>query len=372
MKVYKKALDCKMPMIMSSDNPVSKFESHHGLWGIGRTYSWTKMGETPNLEGLRQALLANDIRVKNCLESSDIPSKLPEIWIESIKASNTELNINHPIEVRFNPQLNSIIGGRGSGKSSIIRMITGGLLAFDSNTIDVIKKEQEDFYKRKGKNSREDSGVFNNHTCIEIQVFRNGDLYKVDINDINSMQKQTRVLKRYDYEKRVWDVIDDIYVLERLKIKTYTQKQIYEIGKQPNSLLKIIDEDIEELQVAFIEKDTALSNLLSKMADIRNTKAIIDSESRVRSEIKDYEEQIKKYESSGISKLLHDKQQYISEEKVVKDYIDEKNKYVEKISLALEQLLLPHVEKDNLSNSAELLKLLNDDVKHMDEEKENI
>lgn len=372
MKVYKKALDCKMPMIMSSDNPASKFESHHGLWGIGRTYSWIKMGETPNLEGLRQALLANDIRVKNCLESNDIPSKLPEIWIESIKASNTELNINHPIEVRFNPQLNSIIGGRGSGKSSIIRMITGGLLAFDSNTIDVIKKEQEDFYKRKGKSSREDSGVFNNHTCIEIQVFRNGDLYKVEINDINSMQKQTRVLKRYDYEKRVWDVIDDIYGLERLKIKTYTQKQIYEIGKQPNSLLKIIDEDIEELQVAFIEKDTALSNLLSKMADIRNTKAIIDSESRVRSEIKDYEEQIKKYESSGISKLLHDKQQYISEEKVVKDYIDEKNKYIEKISLALEQLLLPHIEKDNLSNSTELLKLLDDDVTHMDEEKGNI
>lgn len=372
LQAYKKALDCKVPMIACSDNPASEHDSHHGLWGIGRTYTWIKMGKTPNLEGLRQAFLAPDIRIKTCFESEVNPNALPAIWIKSIKANDTELNLKDAIKVEFNPQLNAIIGGRGSGKSSIIRMITGGLLSFDTNTIDVIKKEQESFYKKRSKSSKDEGGIFNDKSCIEIEIIRNDDLYKVDVKNINSMEVQNRNLYRYDYDKGEWCLIDDIHFLERLKIKTYTQKQIYEIGKQPNSLLKIIDGDIEELNNALRDRESALTDLLVKMAEIRNTRAIIDNESRVKSEITDYEEQIKKYEKSGIAKLLDEKQQYSIMEKVVNDYIERKNEYIEQFSAAFEKLLLPQIEQESISHSVELTQLLDSDIKLMRGNRETV
>lgn len=34
-----------------------------GLWGIGKSYTWKKMSQPPDLESVRQALISDDMRV---------------------------------------------------------------------------------------------------------------------------------------------------------------------------------------------------------------------------------------------------------------------------------------------------------------------
>ena len=44
--------------------------------------------------------------------------------MKSMRVSDTELNENE-IEFCFNPQMTTIIGGRGTGKSSLFRFVRG-------------------------------------------------------------------------------------------------------------------------------------------------------------------------------------------------------------------------------------------------------
>lgn len=150
-KSYVIALNSHLPMLEFSDNPSGEGESHHGLWGIGRAFSWLKMDKSPNLESIRQALLSSDMRLKTCVECKTQPDMSPEIWISGISANNTILNRSDEISMCFNPQLNTIIGGRGSGKSSIIRLIAGGLDSFDADDLSNIREEQEYFYQEQKK-----------------------------------------------------------------------------------------------------------------------------------------------------------------------------------------------------------------------------
>lgn len=121
----------KIAKLTFSDNPLETNRKKHGLWGIGRFYSWIKMNEKPTLESLRQAFLVPKLRVKNCFESPDCPYSPPAMWIKNITIRNTTVT-KEDVRFNFSPQLTTIIGGRGSGKSSILRFIRG-VLKKDSN-----------------------------------------------------------------------------------------------------------------------------------------------------------------------------------------------------------------------------------------------
>lgn len=101
------------------DNPSSEGETKHGLWGIGKQYSYIKMSERPTLESLRQAFLFPQYRIKNYFKVKDNNIKMSQLWIKTINIKDIELLGKEDLEINFNPQLTAIIGGRGSGKSTI-------------------------------------------------------------------------------------------------------------------------------------------------------------------------------------------------------------------------------------------------------------
>lgn len=314
-KAYKMALKTEIPLLMFSDNPSAEGESSHGLWGIGSVFTWMKMNQEPNLESVRQTLISSDMRVRTVKECIKKPDNVPELWINSIKVSNTTLNKND-FEICFNPQLNSIIGGRGSGKSSIIRMIAGALQAFDADNLDKIKGEQEDFYKIPGKDKR---GVFTRDSKIEIILERAEDTYKLEISSIKKMSEQTRVLYKLIGDE--WVIVEDKNYLDFFDAQVYTQKQIYELALDSTSLLNIIDEDISGLSKKVAEKEALLSQVISKWTEVWNLEKKIEEEGRIQTEIKDLEEQISKFEKSGISEALQAKQVYSSQKQLIENYL---------------------------------------------------
>ena len=355
----------ELPMLAFSDNTSAKNDPKHGLWGIGKNYTWLKMNGTPDLESVRQALLSYDMRVKSICESVQKPDSKPELWINCIKAYDTKLNPNE-IAVNFNSQLNVIIGGRGSGKSSIIRMLAGGMKSFDADSLDSIRQDQENFYKLSAKDKK---GVFNGNSKIEIFIERASDTYKLVISDIRNMNSQVRVL--YKLVEEEWIEIEDPNYVDFFKAQIYTQKQIYEMALDSNSLLSIIDEDIDVLSQKLDEREASFSQVIAKWLGIWNLQNSIEEEAKVKTEISDIEEQINKYEKSGISAALNEKQKFAAEKKVIDDYFSKKNEQIEKLNNAISEIFAETIDYSCIDNQ-EIRALIEHDFKLLEDRKKAV
>lgn len=364
---YLQALNSDLPLLSFSDNPCDEGQSKHGLWGIGRSYTWLKMHTGPDLESVRQAFLSFDMRVRNIFESRNIPDIEPELWIQKVEIENTLLNENDTIEVSFNPQLNTIIGGRGSGKSSIIRVIAGGTKSFDAENLDLIKAEQDNFYKQ--VNKKDKKGIFQKDSKITMYLNRAEQSYKLEIDDIQNMENQSR--KLYRLEEGEWIEISDVNYLDFFKAQIYTQKQIYELAIDSSSLLSIIDRDIQEIDQVVIDKDTKLNKVIAKCLEINDLEKTIGEETRYITELKDIEEQISRYESSGISEVLKKKQKFETQSKIFNDYYRTRNEQSEQLRKALDDLE-PGDEKITIIEDLELKDIMTQAVERYAQRKNSI
>lgn len=82
-----------------------------GFDELGKCSTWVKWSK-PTAEALRQACLAQESRV-----SQNEPA-FPNVWISRIIVSNSKFMGR--VNVALNPQFNALIGGRGTGKSTIL------------------------------------------------------------------------------------------------------------------------------------------------------------------------------------------------------------------------------------------------------------
>lgn len=95
----------------------------HDLSEIGRRSTWVRM-EAPTLDGLRIALMDGDGVVAEYNPSSSMPGPPDHLWIEEILLTKAKhLDPTTPLRISLNPGLNTVIGGRGSGKSTILELV---------------------------------------------------------------------------------------------------------------------------------------------------------------------------------------------------------------------------------------------------------
>ena len=366
--VYQQVKNSGFPLLSFSDNPYSEKSSKHGMWGIGASYTYLKMSQTPNLESVRQALISNDMRVEKNAESNHMIGESPDMIIREVVLSKSILNENAKIDVSFNSQLNTIIGGRGSGKSSIIRTIAGGMNSFSGENLNIISQEQMEFYKENGKtkSSNIKKGIFTKNSVVEILVERLGDLYKIEVSHIKNMQNQTR--KLYKYINDNWQLVEDENFIDLFKAQIFTQKQIYELATDSNSLMAIIDGDISGMSNCVSEREAALNNLIGKALEISNCRRSIAKKSKLETELADIEEQISKFKQSGISDIIKEKQLYDDQQKVISSYVENKNSKIEAIETFIKQVNLTY----DLIDDTEINEILDDDLKDFNSDIESI
>lgn len=315
----KKALESKKAILTFSDNPSNIDSAKHGIEGIGEYYTWIKMSEKPNLNDLRQALLMHDTRIKNFHLIKEEPYSVPDSWIKSIEIKNNELA--EDLKVEFNPQLNSIIGGRGSGKSSILRFIRG-VLGSDEELqgMDEILKDQEDFYQE--FNIKQKKGVLNRDSKIKIEYVRNNSVYLIEANNIKSWKSQKIEVKKYDKKLKSWKKIEKFD--GAFKIEQYSQKQIYEIADKPMALKKQLEKFSEKFNGLFRERKEVEREILLKCSQKKSLEEKLELLRQTKFELQECKDQIKGYEDIKISEKLESRRKFVYEWNLV-----------EKISLEL-------------------------------------
>lgn len=101
-----------LALFQTSDSRTEKFTE------LGKQSTWVKWA-TPTAEALRQACLAHDSRI------SHVAPQLPGIFVSRLVVSNSKFL--GPVDLALNSQYNAIIGGRGTGKSTLLDYLRWGL-----------------------------------------------------------------------------------------------------------------------------------------------------------------------------------------------------------------------------------------------------
>lgn len=278
-------------LVTFSDNPDDVTSSKHNLAGIGKRYTWIKLDKNPTLESVRQAFLFPD-RVKNCFDSQFSPYKEPDLWIRSIEIQDTLLT-KTPLKVEFNPQLNTIIGGRGSGKSSIFRFLRGAFNKIkDIQGLPEIIEEQEQFFRK----PQQDKGVLKDESVIVVEFVREGSIFKVTYNkDGLDIQKK---------ENGTWVQVTDKNYIQFFAFEQYTQKQVFAISKNTNALRELIDSSSESIKRMKEEKQQLINDYITAKQQLKQAKVSRSRIDMLDTEIKDLKQKIESFKSSNIADIV--------------------------------------------------------------------
>jgi len=229
---------------------------------FGKYATWIKWSE-PTAEAIRQACLAKETRI-----SQEDP-ELPQIYIKSIEVTSSKFLGNFSIE--FNKQYNALIGGRGTGKSTILEYLRWGLCdqtspSFDSDEMSVIEKRRRSLIKNT-------LTAFDGE--VRITMEKNGILHTV----IRDSKANEILLKIGDEDfKRVTE--EDIRKL--LPVQAYSQKQLSDVGVRTEELKRFIEQPI-------IERLNIIRSQLKETANkIRSTYAQLIRKKEIELEIEDF------------------------------------------------------------------------------------
>jgi len=316
-------LGINLPEVIGSD-------AHHPN-KVGRAFTWVKMGE-PSIEGLRLALLDGNDSLKRSDVHQDSPNIYADKRISSIRINKTKYcGRNDEFKMDFHPWLNCIIGGRGSGKSTILEFLRTALcreneLAQFSSNDDLLRSYQKLTQKAK---SKDDDGVFLDGTEIIVDYKKDNIDYTLSWN----LESRKTVIERNDADCKI---VEEGDVQSRFPIKIFSQKQIYEISRSPNYLLNLIDES-EDVNYKDWEYKwhQQLNQLTQIRRDNRELKAAISSKGVLQGQLNDINQKISSIEQSGHSLIYSNYQSAQEQENTALELINFRN---ETISIIEEQI----------------------------------
>lgn len=212
----------------------------HDFDELGRRFTWVKMTR-PNLDGLRLALLDGTASLKPAVrEELGNPNAHAALALESITVHKGKF-IGRPsqIKIAFNPWLNAIIGGRGTGKSTLIDFCRKTLcreVELDSSDRSEEGSLRSLFGRRmRVPSSRQEEGLLTNETLIKVVYRKDGERFVLSWNQGATAPS----IARLDGDERI---PEEGNIRERFPVRIYSQKQLFALAQDPNALLTVIDD----------------------------------------------------------------------------------------------------------------------------------
>lgn len=201
---------------------------------IANRFTWVKMG-TPCIEALRLALFdTNDGTIRDN-EITGNPNELHgKTYLKKLEISNGRyIGRQSPYTIQFSPWLNCLIGGRGTGKSSIITF-TRMVLDRGNELPQKMQNEYGDFAKV--PKTRNDLGMLYKSETIYTEI-------KLDVvvdGVEHSLRWLNNQIEEWNSEQNKWSSV--VSLKERFPIRMFSQKQLFEMTSDSNLLLSMLDD----------------------------------------------------------------------------------------------------------------------------------
>ena len=237
----------------------------------------------------------------------------------------------------FNPQLTTIIGGRGSGKSSVFRFLRGVLhLTKDIDQLGEIKNDQSRFFQK----DKDGTGVLKDDTEINVKFVRDGILYKI------CYRHEGDSLKIFKHESDDWVLIEDSNFLDFFVLEQYSQKQIFEMAKKTNTLKNLIDHGSDEIQRLTTEIKEYKNQYLTAKAQLKMNLTAKEQIGKLNTEIDDLNSKINSFKASNITEIADKQEKFIKHYQLIDDHLGELSRRIEAIIKALTLLINSKSELD--------------------------
>lgn len=323
----------KAVLITGSDNPSNASEGEHSIEGIGKTYTWIKVSDL-SFDGLRQVFIDPEHRCINWLELQNVgvdynPNEVSFNYISGMKFKG----ISHmtDMNMRFSPNLNCIVGGRGTGKSTIVDAINYGV----GNENDLTKCKLLD------------------------KTFDKAGLITTFFNFGNSKEYKIDVVR--DKKRTTFTVEDDNGIVKEppeFKIDFYGQKEIFGLiegdndvnNQEVSPLVKMIDDKVSSELFSYEDAiNDALLKMISLSNEYKKNQNKIKDIPVIKAEIEKSESILKKFQASGIEKARLDYEQINQLINVIEQKIN-----IEK-SVLTEAIETFNIENENFDNGVVIL-----------------
>ena len=290
----------------------------------GSCYTWIKMAK-PTLEGLRLALLdGNGISVLRSDEGEFEPFQTPANFMESVEVKTARYMGNgEPERLEFSPFYNALIGGRGSGKSTIVHALRL-----------VYRRDSE--LRRLGEMA-EPKRQFDSFS--KTAVGREGEGALSDITQMRAVLNMDGVIHRLTWRQDGKGVVveeqnnrgewqgssSQAITTERFPIRLFSQGQIAAMaGESRQALLDVIDEaaDIGKFHRAFEE---AKRTYFSQRAQLRETNGRLEGRSELKRKLDESSRKLEAFKKSEHSEKLKAHQQAARQQQEVKTSLQQLN-----------------------------------------------
>jgi len=163
---------------------------------IGSNFTWVKMS-SPSLDAIKLALHDGEDGIIRNDDASGSPNIIDNrYFIKSISVLNGYKSGNgSPLYTKFSPWLSSVIGGRGSGKSTVVNYLRIALDRIDEMPPEV----QVEFDKFNQLGKKNSPGMLRDNTTIEVEIIKDGQLQKIKWKD------KAHGLEIWDEDKAEWN-----------------------------------------------------------------------------------------------------------------------------------------------------------------------
>ena len=287
---------CSWTEVIGSDAH-HRTRAQNGNWP-GSRFTWVKMG-TPDLDGLRLALLDGaplSIQRSDASTEHRSPNRHANLVIESIEVAHARyMGRPEPLRIELNPWLNTIIGGRGTGKSTLVEFLRI-ILRRDAEPPEAIRADL-DKYKRV-RDAQQRDGLLTDQTRLSAIYRKGGARFRIQWNvpgTAPSIEQET---------PDGWSPGEG-EVTARFPVRIFSQKQVYQLAKEPGALLRVVDDAQEVGRREFDNRwETLKTQFLALRAKARELEAGLADESRLRGALADNEHKLAAFAEQGHAAVL--------------------------------------------------------------------
>jgi len=274
--------------------PFIKSSDAHGLDDIGERFTFMKMTE-PSFEGLRTALADPESRI--ALESTlhEHPS-IDGVFCDGEFLQNREIQLNK--------NLNCLIGGKGTGKSTVIEFIRYAL------DIEPRSERITDEYQELIQHNLGDDGVVEVHVEAE-----NGERYV-----IQREFDESPTIHRADGEELEMDI--QTFRGEFFDPEIHSQRELLELARSEQSQLSLLDSyfEVEEIKEERHELKENLRRNARQLSEKEVEKQQLESE---LSGVEAVRETISVMEERGVADYIDDQDLWDAEKRTLTDAKEE-------------------------------------------------